>query len=431
VSAKKSTVAKGVGGSAQRPPEPPEVSGPSGPGIVVLSTLFPSSVSPFSGLFIRERMFRVAKTLPLEVVSPVPWFPLQSLLRRLRPGFRPMPPRTEQQDGITVHFPRFLSLPGLLRRLDGLSIAVCCFPLMRRLTAGTGVQIIDSHFAYPDGYAAMTLGRWLKVPTTTTLRGSEVRLSSDPVFARRIRAAVDGCDQVFSVCDALRHTVLAIGADGAGIQVVPNGVDIEKFRPIDQATARQKLGLEPDDLVLVSVGGLVEGKGFHRVIEVLPALRERFPALNFLIVGKGWPWDDWEARLRSQVIELGLADCVKFLGPVAPEQLHVPLSAADLFVLATRSEGWANVLLEAMACGLPVVTTRVGGNPEVVQREDLGVLVEFGDAAELESALAEALARRWDRAAILQYALDNQWDTRVAELVGTFRRLANHARARS
>ena len=83
-----------------------------------------------------------------------------------------------------------------------------------------------------------------------------------------------------------------------------------------------------------------------------------------------------------------------------------------------------------MACGLPVVTTRVGGNPEVVQREDLGVLVEFGDAAELESALGEALARPWDRSAILQYALDNQWDNRVAELIGAFRRLANDARSR-
>jgi teichuronic acid biosynthesis glycosyltransferase TuaC len=112
---------------------------------------------------------------------------------------------------------------------------------------------------------------------------------------------------------------------------------------------------------------------------------------------------------------------VTFLGPVASEQLGVPLSGADVFVLATRNEGWANVFLEAMACGLPVVTTDVGGNAEVVCRPELGILVPFEDPSALEHALAEALRRKWDRAAIVAYARANSWDNRIVALSAELR----------
>ena len=93
------------------------------------------------------------------------------------------------------------------------------------------------------------------------------------------------------------------------------------------------------------------------------------------------------------------------------------MCAADVFVLATRYEGWANVLLEAMACGLPVVTTRVGGNEEVVSSDQLGILVPFDDRQSLESALDDSLTRCWDRDAIVDHARRNTWDDRVALLV--------------
>ena len=102
------------------PPEPGAklASRAAGPHIVVLSSLFPSSIQPGAGLFIRERLFRVGRELPLCVVAPTPWFPLQGLIARFRPGFRPGAPRLEVQQGVDVWFPRFFSLPGLLKRLN-------------------------------------------------------------------------------------------------------------------------------------------------------------------------------------------------------------------------------------------------------------------------------------------------------------------------
>ena len=176
----------------------------------------------------------------------------------------------------------------------------------------------------------------------------------------------------------------------------------------------------------MSVGGLVPRKGFHRVIEVLPDLARRYPSLVYLIVGGPSAEGDNRAELESLVARLGLGERVRFLGTKAPQELSPILSAADLFVLATSNEGWANVFLEAMACGLPVVTTDVGGNREVVRDEQLGTVVPFGDAAALAGAIATALERTWDRGAIRAYAEQNSWDERIVRLTAHFRRIAGN-----
>lgn len=394
------------------------------PCIAVYSSLFPNSLQPGAGLFIRERMFRVAAAVPMVVVSPQPWFPFQSVIRWFRPGYRLRPPATEVQQGITVLFPRFFSFPGLLRRMDGWSMAVCTWPLMRRLKRERGVGIIDAHFAYPCGYAATLLGRWLGMPVSVTLRGTEVRHLSDPALRGRALAAVNNATRVFSVSDSLRKLMCRSGVDPSRIEVVGNGVDLAKFSPVPRADARANLGLPNEAPVLVSVGGLVTRKGFHRVIDLLPDLIPRFPGLRYVVVGGPSPEGDISAALRDQVHRLGLDEHVVFTGPLPPEQLRVPLSAADVFVLATANEGWANVFLEAMACGLPVVTTDVGGNAEVVNDPALGRVVPFGDAQALRAAIAEALTTDWDRSQIIEYARNNDWDRRVAVLVRRFQQMA-------
>jgi teichuronic acid biosynthesis glycosyltransferase TuaC len=397
------------------------------PRILVYSSLFPSPAQPGAGVFIRERMFRVARRLPLVVVAPVPWFPFQGLLRRFRPNFRPDAPRHEQQEGIEVHRPRFFSLPGILKGLDGLSMALGSWFTLMRLRRRFQFNVIDAHFAYPDGYAATLLGRWFRVPVTITLRGTEVPLSRFPARRKRMLRAIDRASHVFSVADALRRHVGRLGANAVRIQVVGNGVDTRRFQPISRIEARTALGIPAHAPVLVSVGGLVERKGFHRVIAALPELLGEHPELQYLVVGGACAEGDWSDRLAQQVKELGLSEHVRFLGHVPPDDLSRPLSAADVFVLSTRNEGWANVFLEAMACGLPVVTTDVGGNREVVSDPRLGRVVPFDDGPALVDALRDALANDWDREFIRQYAEANDWEQRVDSLCKVFDQLVADA----
>jgi len=390
------------------------------PGIVVFSSLFPSAVQPTSGLFIRERMFRVGRRLPIVVVAPVPWFPLQGLIRLFKPNYRRMPPKREVQDGVIVLHPRFGALPGLLRTWDGASMAIACLPTMRRLVAEGRAVVIDAHFAYPDGYAATLLGRWLRLPVTVTLRGTEVPHSRNAAKRRLMLAAVARANRVFAVAQSLKRLLVAEGADPEKIRVVGNGVDTNTFYPIDRGQARARLGLPVGSRVLISVGALVERKGFHRVIECLPELCREFPELVYLIVGGSSPEGDCGDRLRALASRLGIESHVRFLGVIPPRDLGAVLSAADVFVLATSNEGWANVFLEAMACGLPVVTTDVGGNPEVVCDPKLGTIVPFGDGKGLTRALAQALRTEWDRGAIIAHAHDNDWSKRVEVLLEEF-----------
>jgi teichuronic acid biosynthesis glycosyltransferase TuaC len=394
------------------------------PRVVVLTTLFPHAGQPTTGLFIRERMFRVARLLPLTVVAPVPWFPFQALLRRWKPHFRPPAPAVDMQEGIEVQRPRFLSVPGAFKWLDGWFMAVSCLPTLLRLKRGFGCNVVDAHFAYPEGYAATLLGRWLHMPVSITMRGTEVPIARDPRRRRRMIKALQRATRIFAVSDSLKRHAVILGVAGDKILVVGNGVDTAKFHRLERRAARQRLGLPLDAPVLVSVGALVERKGFHRVLECLPALRRRFPGLRYLVVGGAGPEGDWSARLRKSVSDLGLEDCVVFLGALAPEELNVPLSAADLFVLATRNEGWANVFLEAMACGLPVVTTDVGGNAEVGANANLGLLVPFGEPDRVAQAIADALMRDWDRDAIVAYAESNSWERCVRTLAGEFAAIA-------
>jgi len=404
---------------------------PQRPAIVVFSSLFPSAVQPGAGLFIRERLFRVGSHLPLAVVAPSAWFPAQGLLQRFKPAFRPGAPSHEVQQGFDVWFPRFLSFPGLLKRLDGWLMALGAWPRLRRLKREGRLDLIDAHFAYPDGFAATRLGNWLGVPVTITLRGTEQRLAQDPALVPLLKRALADATHVFAVSESLRQVALGLGIAPQKVQVVGNGVDLQKFQPLPRGEARAALGLPADAPVLVSVGGLCERKGFHRVIEQLPALRQRHPGLVYLVVGGPSPEGDMTAELQSQVAQAGLQDAVRFLGPLPPQRVREPLSAADVFVLATRNEGWANVFLEAMACGLPVVTTEVGGNAEVVCRPELGSVVRFGDGDRLREAIDSALHRDWDRDAIRRYAQDNTWDRRVELLLAAFARLTSSPAAPS
>ena len=391
--------------------------------VLVFSSLFPSRVAPKNGLFIRERMFRVGSHANLTVVSPVPWFPGQQLIRIFKKDYRPQPDKVEVQQGIAVYFPRFLSVPGVFRRLDAFMMYLGSLRLIARLTKEQNIEIIDSHFTYPDGLAATLLAQKLGLKSTITLRGTEIPHSSVSGRRQQLLRAWKQADRIFSVSDSLRKHAIALGAEANKLKVIGNGIDTKKFKPIDKLHAKKSLDIDSDTYVLITVGGLVERKGFHRVVECLPDLLKEYPKLVYLIVGGANAEGNYRAQISALAEELGVTDHVRFLGALEPEDLSLPLSAADAFVLSSSNEGWANVILEAMACGTPVVATDVGGNAEVITSEELGYIIPYGDPQSLLAAIKRALLRDWNTAVLTEYAHENHWDNRISLILEEYSRL--------
>lgn len=395
------------------------------PRLIVFSSLFPSQATPTSGTFIRERMFKVAEHIPIVVVSPQPWSPFDGIVRLFRTSFRPVMPRFENLDGIDIYRPRWLSIPGIGKRFDGWLMWRGSEWLVRKLHEQFGATLIDAHFLYPDGWAASRIAARLGLACTITLRGSKDEWLIGTNRERFLVEAMHRATKLFSVSESLKRNVAErLGIAGDKVTVVGNGVDTKKFLRIPQSEARRRLGIPLDAKVVLGVGGLVPRKGFHRVIPLIGELRERHPNLLYLVVGGGATQANMLRDLKTLAERHGVGKAVRFCGPKRPEELSTYYSAADVFALATEHEGWANVFLEAMACGLPVISTRVGGNAEVVLEPTTGELVDWWDPSGFADALERALSHDWDHSAIIEYARANSWESRVERLVAEFHLLS-------
>jgi len=386
--------------------------------ILVITSVFPNSKQPNLGLFVRERMFKVAMHCELKVIAPVPWFPF---INRIKKDYRPKVPYIEVQDGVEVYHPRFFNIPRFFKFMDGFFFFLTSIFTVWEVKRSFNFDIIDSHFAYPDGFGAVLLGKLFKRPSTITVRGTIRKLLKYPLIRAQIGYALDKAAKVFTVCNDLKGVVTDIGINEEKVLVTPNGVDIEKFRQVDKLEARKDLGLPLDGKIIISVGWLVKRKGFHRIISALPEIKKIVPDVMYVMVGGPSVEGNYEPVLRQMVKELGLEKDVLFVGPQPHDKLYQWLSASDIFCLATSNEGWANVFLEAMACGLPVVTTGVGGNEEVVVSENYGLLFNIEDKQAMIDAILKAFGKNWDREMIVRYAKSNSWEDRVRNLIDHYK----------
>ena len=350
----------------------------------------------------RLRQLVASGTVTSTVLAPTPWYPSWGPKIGGWSDFAGIAP-VEHRHGLTVHHPRYAAIPRIGMTVAPALLAAASLAWLRRLTPAqrAAFDLIDAHYLYPDGVTALALARALRRPLVITARGSDVTQLPDYAGPRRmIQFALRRADALIAVSAALGDRLVELGADPAKVHVLRNGVDLDVFRPpADWVEARRALGL--DGPTLLSVGHLIERKGHDRVIAALAHL----PGMRLLVVGGG----PLEGELRKLAERLGVADRVKFLGLLSPNQLPAVYGAADLLVLASSREGWANVLLEAMACGTPVVASPIPGNPEVVASPAAGMIAAANTAVGLAAAIAALLARRPLQAATRAYAEGFSW----------------------
>jgi glycosyltransferase involved in cell wall biosynthesis len=371
---------------------------------LLFSTLYPSSVQPSHGIFVETRLRHLLASGQVEtrVIAPVPWFPFKHKAFGEYATYAAVP-RHEERNGLSVDHPRFLRLPKVGMTSAPYTLARAGLKAARKLIAdGYDFDLIDAHYFYPDGVAAVMIGQALNKPVVITARGTDINLIPRYATPRRmILNAAKECGAVITVSVALKNELVKLGADPEKITVLRNGVDLDLFYPEDRAVARQTLGTGTI-FMLASVGNLIPTKGHELAIEALASL----PDVQLFIAGRG----AGEGELKALAARLGVAERVRFLGTLPQDRLRTLYSAANGLVLASVREGWPNVLLEAMACGTPVVVSRVGGTPEIVALPEAGVILEERSAKGVVDGIRKLLASLPDRAATRRYAEGFGWD---------------------
>jgi len=370
--------------------------------ILTFSTLYPNSVEPHHGIFTETSLRQQLRHHAMQsiVVAPVPWFPSRAGMFGRYARYARVP-REEVRNGVRVLHPRYLNLPSVGMYLAPWSL----FHAARRavdalLERGDDFDVIDAHYFYPDGVAASMLGRHYGKPVIVSALGSDVTQLPRHAWPRRlIREAANQVHAMISVCDTLRNDMIRLGLPGERIHALRNGVDLELFHPEPQAQARAAFNI--DGFTLLSVGHLIERKGHDKVIAALPQL----PDVRLLIVGDG----PERAQLLALCHELGVQERVRFVGLLSQAQLRTCYSAADALVLASNREGWANVLLEAMACGAPALASDVGGTAEVVRCHAAGLLLRTNCAHGVADAVRRLRADPPTRDATCAYARQHSW----------------------
>ena len=377
--------------------------------LLTISSLYPNAAQPTHGVFVENRLRRIVATgeASASVIAPVPWFPLAHPAFGDYAQFAAVP-RREERHGLSITHPRYVVVPKRMTWQPQAYLRAIRAEVRKLMAAGERFDLIDAHYAYPDGVAAAALGKEIGLPVVVTARGSDLHQIADlPEPQRQIQESFSGIDRMITVSGALADAAAALGYPRDQIAVLRNGVDTELFRPVDGSYWRGRVAAGRK--LIASVGLLIPRKGHDLLICAIAKL----PDIHLVIAGQGPD----EEKLKALAKSLGVADRVELVGSVPHEELPALYSAADMLVLATSREGWPNVLLEAMACGAPVVATNIGGIPEIITRPEAGVIVPERTPEALAIGISQILDDPPDRAATRSHAKAHGWDEVIAEQV--------------
>lgn len=376
----------------------------------------PTPDDPSAGVFVRNRLAGMARAADVHVLQPVPHFPVGRRLPHWgRAGIRDV-------GGLPVQTAPMFYLPGVLKSLDAMWLERAIRGPLNRLHAERPLDLVDAHFGYPEGAACVSAARRLGVPAFITVRGFENEYLQMPDLREPLEHALRAADGCICVSHSLAELILSHGVAPERVRVVHNAIERDVFHPGDRNAARHSVGLPLEASLVVSVGHLVSRKRHHVLIEAFARLRQQFPAAQLAIIGAVAFESAYPERLRRLAADLGVSDAVRFVGNLPQAKVVEWLQAADMFALGTAREGCCNAVLEALATGLPVVTTPAGDNAHFVQDGANGCLVPVDDADAMAAALLFVQQRcDWDRARISAALPVGTWDDVAREVLAFFR----------
>jgi glycosyltransferase involved in cell wall biosynthesis len=354
--------------------------------ILVITNLFPNSLEPNRGLFNLQQLeaLREEPDVSIRVVSPTPWSPGVSLGERWR-RYSELPAE-EEIHGFKVYHPRYVVIPKVLRSLYGVLFYLGIKGCVDRLRREFPFDVILATWAYPDAFGSVLLSRRIGVPCLVKVHGTDINHHTRHLLRRMmITWALRRAPSVIAVSDKLKRIMVRCGIPEDSITVLQNGVDAATFVPMPRDECRRTLSLDPSQKIILYVGYLKESKGILDLLEAFDRL-DRREKLKLVYVGDGPDSTLLDVQLRRR----GLSRSVDLVGARPHEEIPVWMNACDLLCLPSHNEGCPNVVLEALACGTPIVATRVGEIPNLV-RKDQGFLVQPKDIESLSDGLRRGL----------------------------------------
>ena len=384
--------------------------------LLIVTSQFPIAGEPNRGRPIHQTVRELSKLADVRVLSPVARYP-----RWARPRsylFRASDPAHTLPD-CDVRYVEYPALPLLTRPFNGWLCARTLHAPLREFAP----DVVLSYWLYPDAFGAMHAAQRAGLPLVVGARGSDLRVR-DAVSRRLTRPVLHAAGRILVVSEDLgRVAARDYDADPARIRAIPNGCDATIFHPRDRNEARAALGIDADAELVVYVGRLVPEKGLRELLDAMATLAPQRPKLQLALVGEG--------PMRAELDAKVAADStlrVHLPGAQGPHEVARWMAASDLVTLPSYSEGHPNVLVEALACGRPVVATPVGGIPEVVDA-DCGLLVAARDPIALAAGLRDALERQWDDGA-LSRRFSRGWDAVAADTLRACEEALAEARKR-
>ena len=363
--------------------------------VLTFTSLFPNHEQPNFGVFVKHRAAALAQqpNVRVRVVAPVPYFPKSLNFSFVPAHWQRMASLAESETiaGLPVEHPRYFNPPKVGMRYYADWMARGARATVERLHREQPIGLIDAHYVYPDGAAAVQLSAALNIPVCVSARGTDINLFSTlPHIRPLIVDALQRAQAIVAVSAALKNRMVELGIAADKIAVIRNGIDAQFFYPREQAAARQKLGLPLDAKIIVTVSALVPLKGIDRLIDAMVSLDA-----HLYIIGQGTEREVLQVRIAAH----NLAERITLVGAKPQTELGDWYAAADVFALASHREGCPNVVVEALACGTPVVASDVGGISELVTDDRFGLLVPANEtnAQGFATRLQTALPKDWSR----------------------------------
>ena len=380
--------------------------------LLFVSNLFPDASEPLRGIYNARLLAHLARHGEIRVLSPRPTLPLCAA-----------PPRRSRTEdsALNPEFPAVGYLPKIGSRWNHRLMARGLRDPLERVRRAFPFDVVLVSWAYPDGCAVARLARSFRFPFAAVAQGTDIhQYLRNPVRRRIILEELAHAGAVIARSGELARLLRKAGFPAGQLEVIHNGVDLDDFRPGDLRQTRQELGLPDETAIILFVGNFLPVKNPVRLLTAFAQLGNRLPnrQTRLVMIGDG----PLLAAARQQAQHDGLGERVSFVGRKDPAQVARYLQSADVLCVPSDNEGVPNVILEAFACGLPVVATRVGGIPEIVTGDFLGRLVPPGDTGALADALASQLGEARQTDAIRQYARRFSWEQTAANYLAVLQR---------